>query len=187
MTMLPAAAPSWCPSCGQPWEAHWRCPPPRKRGTGKLAVLAVLVAVVLLIESVLLAAWLDGAFMRSDRVSLGAVRPIVRPDVEGSLIPMVRACQLVQRWERTGRETMLDQAVAMASLPNVNRKFRPRLRTELSSLDTLGRSLDRVLQLGDGVGAVALPVHSPAAVRHERAIQVMCAPVQASYRRVLRR
>jgi len=107
-----------------------------------------------------------------------AIPPIIRhePDV---LIPMVRACELVSRWERTGHESLLDHAVDMASLQNFNRKFRHRFRTELGSLD-------RVLQFGDGVGAVALPAYSRAAVGHERAIAVMCAPVQASYRRVLR-
>jgi hypothetical protein len=44
MAMPPAARPSWCPSCGQPWEAHWRCPPSRKPGTGKLIVLDRVVA-----------------------------------------------------------------------------------------------------------------------------------------------
>ena len=160
------------------------CPRPRKQGIGKLVVLAVLVAPILLIESVALAAIVFAGLKAPDRMST-AIPPIIRhePDV---LIPMVRACELVSRWERTGHETLLDHAVDMASLPNFNRKFRHRFRTELGSLDTLGRSLDRVLQFGDGVGAVALPAYSRAAVGHERAIAVMCAPVQASYRRVLR-
>jgi len=181
MTMLPAAAPSWCPTCGQPWEAHWRCPPPRKRRTGKLIALGVLVGVVLLIESVALAVWLDEAFMTPD------LMPVTRIiAVGGPVIPMVRACELVNRWERTHHEALLDQAVRDASFPAVDRKYKMRLRTELSSLDNLGRSLDRVPQLGHGVDGVPITAHSRTAARHEHAISEMCAPVLASYRRALR-
>jgi hypothetical protein len=148
-------------------------------------VLAVLVAIVLVVESVALVAFLDGAFMRSDVRSLGGPI-IIRHETGGPVIPMVRACEMVNRWEHTDHETLLDQAVADASFPAVDRKFRQRLRAELSSLDNLGRSVDRVLQLGDGVDGAAISAHSPAAKRHERAISVMCAPVLASYRRVSR-
>jgi len=154
MTMLPAAAPSWCPNCGQPWEAHWRCPPPRKRGTGKLIVLAVLVGVVLLVESVALAAYLDGALTRHQHFST-AIRSRVNV---GPVQPRVQACELFYAWEKTRNPSLLNRAVADAHSSRVPLQFKPRFISVFSGL-----------RRWTWEGA-----HSPKAISSEHAVQVVC-------------
>jgi hypothetical protein len=124
----PAAPPSWCPSCGQPWETHWRCPPPQKRGIGKLNVLALPVGAVLLLESLLLAAYLHWALVRPQSTVVPRDQPA------GSLRPRLQARELFYRWEGTHQTNFLNRAVADAHSPRVPWQSKVRLRTDLSGL-----------------------------------------------------
>jgi len=170
MAMPPAVPPSWCPSCGQPWETHWRCPPPpRKRETGKLIVLAFLVGVVLVFESLLLAAYLSGALMRPDMVTrIGSIR--LQP--AGPLRPMLQSCELFHRWERTHHPSLLNRAVSDAHSPRVPQQYKLRLRTDLGGLRSWTRE--------------AHSAHSPTTVNYEHAIEAVCAPLVSDYRHARR-
>jgi hypothetical protein len=165
MEMLPAAQPSWCPACGQPWEAHWRCPP-RKRRTGKLAVLAVLVALVLLIESVAFAVFIDGAFVRSNHMSIG-VHVIRGHEADGPIAPMLLACRQFNQWKASHEPGLLQEALAAAYSPRVPEGISSRFRGELGGLANWNR--------------VASSLNAPKVERREEAVEKICGPLVARF------
>jgi len=130
-------------------------------------VLSVLVAVVLLIESVLLAAYVEAAFMRPDRRSLGG--PIIRHEVDGPIAPMLLACRLFYQWKASHEPSLLQEALAAAYSPRVPEGISSRFRGELGGLSNWNR--------------MATSLNAPKVERREDATQKICGPLVARFSR----